>query len=110
MKGLQTLFKPYEVALLVHTWESNIEERTGISTGQAYKFLQQTGESELMMSRASITVFLNKMVEEGILEYEERTGNGSRNKVYYPKMTREQFAQHVVETITRKLNEVFLEG
>lgn len=106
-KGLQTLFKPYEVALLVHIWESNREERTGTSSGQAYRFLQQTGDSDLMLSRASVIIFLNKMVEEGVLEYEEKTGKGGRHRVYYPKMSSEQFAQHVVETITKKLTEVF---
>jgi len=109
-EGLQTLFKPYEVALLLHIWESNIEERTSISSGQAYRFLQQTGESDLMMSRASVIVFLNKMVEEGVLEYEEKTGKGGRHRVYYPKMDRKQFARHVVETITNKLDEVFPEA
>jgi hypothetical protein len=47
------------------------------------------------------------MVEEGILDYEERTGKGGYHRVYYPKMNREQFAQHVVNTISGKLKEVF---
>ena len=106
-RGLQTLFKPYQVALLVHIWESNIEERTSISSGQAYRFLQQTSESDLMVSRASVIVFLNKMVEEGVLEYEEKTGKGGIHRVYFPKMNRDQFAQHVIEAITRKLAEIF---
>jgi len=60
-------------------------------------------------SRATIIFFLNDMVEEGILEYEERMGKDGYHKVYYPKMDREQFARCVVETITDKLNEVFPE-
>jgi hypothetical protein len=47
------------------------------------------------------------MVEEGILEYEERTGKGGYHRVYFPKMNSEQFAKHVIETITKKLKEVF---
>jgi len=47
------------------------------------------------------------MVEEGILTYEEESGKGGYHKVYYPKMNREQFAQHAIKTITRKLGEVF---
>jgi len=54
-----------------------------------------------------VIFFLNDMVEEGVLECEERSGKGGYHKVYYPKMSREQFARHVVETITDKLNEVF---
>jgi len=47
------------------------------------------------------------MVEEGLLSYEEESGKGGYHKVYYLKMNREQFAQHAIETITRKLGEVF---
>ncbi len=49
------------------------------------------------------------MVEEGVLDYEERSGKGGYHRVYYPKMNREQFAKYVVETITDKLDEVFPE-
>ena len=54
--------------------------------------------------------FLNDMVEEGILEFEDRTGKGGHHRVYYPRMNREQFARHAVEVITDKVNEVFLEA
>jgi len=47
------------------------------------------------------------MVEEGVLEYEQESEKGGYHRVYFPKMTREQFAQHVVKTITGKLGEVF---
>jgi len=47
------------------------------------------------------------MVEEGVLEYEEKSGKGGYHRIYYPKMNKEQFAQHVVETITKKLAEIF---
>jgi len=61
-------------------------------------------------SRASYIFFMNEMVEEGVLEYEEESGKGGYHKVYYPKMSREQFARYIVETITDKLNEVFPEA
>ena len=35
-KGLLTLFKPYQAALLEHIWELNNPERTGIKSSQAY--------------------------------------------------------------------------
>ena len=58
------------------------------------------------MSRASVIVFLNRRVEEGVLECEMRTGKGGRHRVYHSKMNRGQFAHYVVETITRKLREM----
>lgn len=106
-KGLLTLFKPYQAALLEHIWELNNPRKTGITTGQAHKFLQDHPDSK---SRTSVTFFLDDMVEDGVLDYEEESGKGGYHRVYYPKMSREQFAQHVVETITDKLNEVFPEA
>ena len=103
-KGLQTLFKPYQASLLEHIWELNESERIGINSGQAYRFLQDHPDNK---SRASVIFFLNDLVEEGVMTYEEKSGKGGYHRVYYPKMNREQFARHVVETITRKLGEVF---
>jgi len=103
-EGLLTLFKPYQAALMEHIWELNNPGRTGVTSGQAYKFLQNHPDSK---SRASAIFFLNDMVEEGVLEYEEKSGKGGYHRVYYPKMSRDQFARHVVEKITDKLNEVF---
>jgi len=103
-KGLQTLFKPYQAALMEHIWKLNNPERTGITSGQAFEFLMGHPDSK---SRASYIFFMNELVEEGVLEYEEKSGKGGYHRVYYPKMNRDQFAQHVVETITRKLAEVF---
>jgi predicted transcriptional regulator len=106
-KGFLTLFKPYQAALLEHIWELNNPGRVGITSGQAYEFMKDHPDSK---SRASLIFFLNDMVEEGILTYEEESGKGGYHRVYYPRMDREQFAQHVVETITDKLNEVFPEA
>jgi predicted transcriptional regulator len=103
-KGLLTLFKPYQAALLEHIWELNNPVRTGITSGQAHKFLQNHPDSK---SRASVIFFLNEMVEEDILEYEEESGKGGYHRVYFPRMDRKQFERHVVEMITDKLREVF---
>jgi predicted transcriptional regulator len=105
-KGLLTLFKPYQAALLEHIWELNNPERTGVMSGQAYEFLKDHPDSK---SRAAVIFFLNDMVEKGVVEYEERTGKGGHHRVYYPKMDRAQFAQYMIKTITDKLKEVFPE-
>ena len=58
-------------------------------------------------SRAAVIFSLNDMVDDGILEYEEKSGKGGYHRVYYPKMNKEEFAKHVKKTITDKLKEVF---
>ncbi|UCD44750.1 MAG: hypothetical protein JSV27_11665 [Candidatus Bathyarchaeota archaeon] len=105
-EGLLTLFKPYQTALLERLWEINKSARVGMNSGEAHRFLLEGPNKK---SRASVIFFLNDMVEEGVLEYEERSGKGGYHRVYYPKMDRKQFAQYVVETITDKLGEVFPE-
>jgi hypothetical protein len=46
-------------------------------------------------------------VEEAILTYEERTGKGGYHRVYFPKMNRKEFSDHVVSSINEKLKNVF---
>jgi len=106
-EGLLTLFKPYQAALLEHIWGLNSSDRVGVNSGDAYRFLKVHPDSK---SRASVIFFLNDMVEDGVLDYEEESGKGGYHRVYYPKMSREQFSRHVVETINKKLNEVFHKG
>jgi hypothetical protein len=105
-EGLHTLFKPYQAEIIERIWELNDGGRVGVTSGHAHRFLHGHPDSK---SRAAVIFFLDDMVEDGILEYEEETGKGGYHRVYYPKMDREQFAQHVVKTITEKLGEVFPE-
>jgi len=102
--GLLTLFKPYQVVLLEHIWDLNKNEKVGITSGEAHKFLLGKPEKK---SRASSIIFLNDMVEEGILDYEEKTGKGGYHRVYYPLMDREGFQECVTEKINSKLKKVF---
>ena len=103
-EGLLTLFKPYQVALLEHIWKLNNPSRTGITSGQAHEVLHNHPDRK---SRAAVIIFLNDMVDEGVLDYEEESGKGGFHRVYYPKMDRKQFARYVINTITDKLKEVF---
>ena len=105
--GLLTLFKPYQAAILEHLWGLNSETRTGLTSSQAYTFLQETGDMELKKSRASVIFSLNDMVDDGVLSYTKRSGKGGYHRVYFPKMNRDEFAKHVKKTITDKLAEVF---
>ena len=103
-KGLLTIFKPYQAALLEHIWKLNNPSRTGVTSNQAHKFLLDHPDKK---SRASVINSLNDMVDGGILSYEEESGKGGYHRVYYPKMDRKQFSEYAAKTITDKLHEVF---
>ena len=93
-----------QVLLLEHLWELNSESRVGVNSGQAHRYLLDKPEK---MSRASVILFLNEMVDEGFLDYEEKSGKGGYHRVYYPKMNKGQFAVYITELINNKLKEVF---
>jgi hypothetical protein len=103
-EGLHTLFKPYQAALLERIWELNNPSRNGMTSGQAHEFLMNHPDKK---SRASVIFFLNDMVDEGVLTYEEESGKGGYHRVYFPKMDRKEFAKHMIKTITDKLHEIF---
>jgi hypothetical protein len=103
-EGLRTLFKPYQVLLLEHLWDLNGQSRVGLTSGQAHKYLMDKPESK---SRASVIFFMNDMVDDGILDYEEKTGKGGYHRVYYPKMDRVEFAEHASNLINEKLKTIF---
>jgi hypothetical protein len=102
-EGLRTLFKPYQALLLEHLWDLNGKTRVGLKSGQAWKYLQDKPEKK---SRASVIIFLNEMVDEGILDYEERTGKGGYHRVYYPKMNRKELGEHVSNLINEKIKTI----
>jgi len=103
-EGLETLFKPYQALLLEWIWELNENQRKGVNSGQAHRYLLGTNERK---SRASVIFFLNDLVEEEILTYEERTGKGGHHRVYFPNMNRDEYSAYVVGSINEKLQTVF---
>jgi predicted transcriptional regulator len=102
-EGLLTVFKPYQAALMEHIWDQNKKEKVGITSGEAHQFLRDNPERK---SRATVIIFLNDMVEEGILGYEERTGKGGYHRVYYPLMDRDGFQKHITAKINSKLEKM----
>jgi len=104
--GLGSLFKPYQAMLLEHIWELNADETVRIGSGRAHEYLQGTSEK---MSRASVIFFLNDMVDEGVLGFDDRTGKGGHHRIYFPKMSREEFAQHAVKQVVEGVAKTFPE-
>ena len=55
------------------------------------------------ISRASIINFLNGMVEEGVLDYEEKTGKGGYRRLYRTRLDEKAFKKHLVTTVVSSL-------
>ena len=105
--GLDSLFKPYQGLLLEHIWGLNEKKEVAVGSGKAWLWLCSTPEKK---SRASVIFFLNDMVDEGVLGFHDRTGKGGHHRLYYPKMSREQFAEHAVKEIVGGVAKTFPEN
>ncbi len=105
--GLDSLFKPYQGLLLEHIWSLNENEKVAVGSGRAHVYLLGTSEAK---SRASVIFFLNDMVDEGVLGFDDKTGKGGHHRLYYPKMSRAQFAEHAVTQIVGGVAKAFPEN
>ncbi len=103
-EGLHTLFKPYQVILLEYLWKLNESKRVSVKSSEAYKHLLKHPEKK---SRASVIFSLNDMVDDGILDFEDRTGKGGHHRAYFPKMSKDEFAVFAYNKITAKLKKAF---
>ena len=59
------------------------------------------------ISRASIINFLNNMVDEGLLDYEDATGKGGHHRVYSMRFTEQEFKTQIVAQIISRLLEEY---
>ena len=57
-------------------------------------------EGKKTISRELNIFFLNDVIKGGVLDYKERSGKSGYHKVYYPKMSGEQFEKYVTVKIT----------
>ena len=101
-QGLETVMKDYQEMAMRFLWE-RVEEGTISKDAWLHvnKLLMEEGRS---ISRASIIMFLNDMVDADILNYREETGKGGHHRVYFPAFDEEGFKRHVAKTIISKLS------
>ena len=55
------------------------------------------------VSRASIINFLNRMVDEGVLNYVEESGKDGFHRVYSPRLDESGFAEELAKSIILSL-------
>jgi len=96
-KKLRKTLKEYEEIALRHIWDIGEE---GQGSGSTWEYvnnkLAEVGKS---ISRASVIFFLDRMVEQGVLQYRETTGKGGRFRIYYPKLNEREYRKFMLKTI-----------
>ena len=98
-RGLSKVFKDYQQEALRAVWQS--EE--GAISREVWQHVNGRLDGGGSISRASIINFLNDMVDEGVLGYEERTGKGGYHRVYKPKMNESELKKYIAKTILMSL-------
>lgn len=103
-EGLGSIWKPYEIKaveiLLSH------EERQ--STGEVWNKILESG---IKISRASVIFFLNRLVNEGLADFIEKTGKGGYHKLYrLIADDRTELGSVLVDRFLYKLWEIFPEN
>ncbi len=102
--GLSKVFRDYMQEALKNVWKNS---EKGVKSREVYEYVN--GKIDGSISRASIINFLNAMVDEGVLNYTERTGKGGYHRVYTPRRNESEFKQYVAQTMISSLLKDFPE-
>lgn len=109
-EGLGKVLKPWEEIAMRYVWASTQLSRmpavSYVQVGsrdvyyQVNKELEEQGES---ISRASVINFLNRMVDEDVLDVEFETCKGGKKGMYAPKLDESGFKKKVARDVIESL-------
>ena len=102
--GLAKILRDYQIEALKSVWKNS---EKGQTSREVHEYVN--GKIDGSISRASIINFLNAMVDEGGLNYTERTGKGGYHRVYTPRLNESEFIQYVAQTMITSLVKDFPE-
>jgi len=101
--GLSKVFRDYQEEALRHVWKKGEE---GAISREVWSHVNENLNGKTI-SRASIINFLNSLVDEGVLDFDERTGKGGYHRVYKPKLDETGFKKFLAETVISSLMKDF---
>jgi hypothetical protein len=99
-EGLGMIFKPYQEKTMRYLWELSGE---GASSRDAWLAVNKGSIGRDEISRVSIMNFLNDMVDEGVLQFDEVTGKGGHRRIYRSEGGETGFKFHVAKLVLGKL-------
>ena len=99
-EGLSKVLKDYQIEALKIVWEKGDD---GVISKEVWIHANKVLKGIRTISRASIIIFLNAMVDEGVLNYKEETGKGGYRRVYYPRLDERGFKKHIAKMVITSL-------
>ncbi len=103
--GLAKVFRDYQEEAMKYVWKRTNE---GTISREVWENVNDRLRDKTI-SRASIINFLNSMVDEGALSYEERTGKGGFHGVYRPMHCESEFKVFMATMVISSLMRDFPE-
>jgi len=99
-QGLRKTLKEYEEIGLRYVWSIG---EGGVGSGKTWEAVSERLGPDKSISRASVIFFLNRMVDQGVLEYRSATGKGGHHKVYFPAMDERAYKKYLLKTVVKSL-------
>lgn len=103
--GLSKVLRDYQEEAMKIVWTSS----NGVTSREVWLNVNEKLKGGKTISRASIINFLNAMVDEGVLDYEEESGKGGYHRVYTPKLDEDGFKKAIAESVISSLMRDFPE-
>ena len=103
---LRKTLKEYEEAGLRYVW--SIGEK-GVGSGKTWVAVNEALEPEKRVSRASVIFFLNRMVDQGVIDYRSATGKGGHHRVYFPILDERGYKKFLLKTVVESMMRDFPE-
>jgi hypothetical protein len=103
--GLSKVLRDYQEEALRFVWSSE----QGVNSRLVWLHVNEAFGGEKTVSRASIINFLNGMVDERVLDYEERSGKGGYHRVYLPRLDESGFKKAMAKSVISSLMRDFPE-
>ena len=99
-QGLRKTLKEYEEIGLRYVWSIG---EGGVGSGKTWEAVTERLGPDKSISRASVIFFLNRMVDQGVLDYRSATGKGGHHKVYFPAMDERSYKKYLLKTVVKSL-------
>ncbi len=105
-EGLSKTLKEYEEIALRYVWSIGEE---GVGSGKLWAITNERLGPDKTVSRASVIFFMNRMVDQGVLDYRTGTGKGGHHRIYFPLLDEWGYKKHLLKTIVESLMRDFPE-
>ena len=104
--GLRKALKEYEELALRYLWGMGEE---GAVSGLIWKVVNEKLKPGGSISRASVILVMNRLVDQGVLGFRDGTGKGGHHKIYYPLMGEKGYRKYILKTIIKSMMRDFPE-